>query len=109
MRRDQEQRLLNPWIVTAVYCPISVFSWMLQMASDGIMDATNLLYIQMIEIFCGIAFAIPFLCVGAAIATALCRKKGYWILSWVVEYLPLAVFVLNLILLGVTELVPAVV
>lgn len=94
-------------ILGVTYIPLSLFSWLLQMASEGTIDATNPLYISLIEIFCIISFIIPFLCIAGIIASLILRKKGYSISSFVVQFLPLVIFALNLILLYYAESVPA--
>ena len=105
---DKAGRILN-WILGAIYVPISFFSWLLQMASEGTIDATNPLYITLIEIFCIISFIIPFLCIAGIIVSLILRKKGYSISSFVVQFLPLVIFILNIILLCIAESIPAII
>ena len=93
-------------ILGASYIPLSLFSWLLQMASESTMDATNPLYITLIEIFCIISFIIPFLCVAGIIVSVILRKKGYSKSSFIVQFVPLVIFILNLILLFVTDFIP---
>ena len=96
-------------ILGASYIPLSLFSWLLQMVSESTIDATNPLYITLIEIFCIISFIIPFLCVAGIIVSLILRKKGYSISSFVVQFLPLVIFILNIILLCIAESIPAVI
>jgi len=93
-------------ILGVTYIPLSLFSWLLQMASEITIDATNSLFITLIEIFCIISFIIPFLCIAGIIVSLILRKKGHSISSLVVQFLPLVIFVLNLILLYVTDFIP---
>ena len=95
-------------VLGVVYIPLSLFSWLLQMASEGTIDATNPLYITLIEIFCIISFIIPFLCIAGIIVSLILRKKGHSISSLVVQFLPLVIFVLNLILLCCAESIPSI-
>ena len=90
-------------ILGVSYIPLSLFSWLLQMASESTIDATNPLYITLIEIFCIISFIIPFLCIVGIIVSLILRKKGCSISSFVVQFLPLVIFILNIILLCVAE------
>lgn len=96
-------------ILGVTYIPLSLFSWLLQMASESTIDATNPLYITLIEIFCIISFIIPFLCIAGIIVSLILRKKGYSVSSFVVQFLPLVIFALNLILLYYAESVPAII
>ena len=96
-------------VLGVVYIPLSLFSWLLQMASEGTIDATNPLYITLIEIFCIISFIIPFLCIAGIIISVIFRKKGYSKCSLVIQFLPLVIFALNLMLLCYAESMPAII
>ena len=96
-------------ILGVSYIPLSLFSLLFQMASESTIDATNPLYITLIEIFCIISFIIPFLCIAGIIASLILRKKGYSISSFVVQFLPLVIFILNIILLYIAESMPAII
>ena len=96
-------------ILGVSYIPLSLFSWLLQMASESTIDATNPLYITLIEIFCIISLIIPFLCIAGIIVSLILRKKGYSISSFVVQFLPLVIFILNIILLCIAESIPAII
>ena len=92
-----------------LYIPLSLFSWLLQMASESTMCATNPLYINLINIFCVIAFLIPLLCIAGILLSIVFRRKGCSVFSFVIQFLPLVIFLLNLLLLAVAELLPAVI
>ncbi len=77
------------------------------MASEGTIDATNPVYINLINIFCIISFVIPFLCVAGIVGSFILRKKGHNILSLVIQFVPLVIFILNMILLAFAESFPA--
>lgn len=96
-------------VLGVVYIPLSLFSWLLQMASEGTIDATNPLYITLIEIFCIISFIIPFLCIAGIIISVIFRKKGYSKCSLVIQFLPLVIFALNLMLLCYAKSMPAII
>ena len=102
---DKTGRILN-WVLGIVYVPISFFSWLLPMASDGTIDATNPIYISLVNIFCAIAFIIPFLCIAGIVISMVLRTRGRNILSIIIQFLPLVIFILNLILLYFTESLP---
>ena len=92
-----------------LYIPLSLFSWLLQMASESTMGATNPLYINLINIFCVIAFLIPLLCMAGILLSIVFRRKGRSVFSFVIQFLPLVIFLLNLLLLAVAESLPAVI
>ncbi len=96
-------------IVGILYIPLSLFSWLLQMASESTMGATNPLYIYLINIFCVIAFLIPLLCIAGILLSIVFRRKGRSVFSFVIQFLPLVIFLLNLLLLAVAESLPAVI
>lgn len=105
---DKLSRLFNI-ILGVIYIPLSLFSWLLQMASESTTDATNPLYVSLIEIFCIISFIIPLLCIVGIIVSVILRKKGFSISSFVIQFLPLAIFILNLILLCFAESIPGII
>lgn len=103
---DKVGRVFNI-ILSVAYIPLSLFSWLLQMASENTIDATNPLYITLINVFCIISFFVPLLCVAGIVMSVILRKKGYSIFSFVIQFLPLVIFILNLVLLCFAESIPA--
>lgn len=99
---DKTSKTFNV-VLSAFYVPLSLFSWLLQMASEGTIDATNPLHISLINIFCVVAFFVPFLCIAGIVLSVVLRRKGHNVLSFHIQFLPLVVFVLDLILLAVAE------
>ena len=102
---DKLGRILNT-ILCVLYIPLSLFSWLVQMVSVDTIDATNPLYITWINIFCIISFFIPLLCIAGIVASILLRRKGYSVPSFIVQFIPLAVFVLNLVFLFFADFIP---
>ena len=102
---DKPGRILNV-ILGIIYVPLSLFSWLSQMISEGTIGATNQLYIALVDIFCVIAFFVPLLCAAGILISAILRRKGRYILSFVIQFLPLIIFILNLVLLGFAETLP---
>ncbi len=62
-------------VLSIVYIPISWFSWLLFMASEATIDATNPTFIILINIFCWITLLIPFLCFLGIFISVRFRKK----------------------------------
>ena len=94
-------------LLSILYVPISWFSWLLLMASEVTIDATNQTFIFFINVFCWITMIIPFLCFLGIFLSVRYRKKGYSVRSFVVQFLPLIIFGLNLLLLFIAERLPA--
>ena len=105
---DKLRRTFNI-ILTVLYFPLSLFSWLMQMVSVDTIDATNPLYITWINIFCIISFLIPFLCIAGIVLSILWRKKGHSVPSFIVQLIPLAVFILNLVFLFFADFIPKVI
>ena len=93
-------------VLGVLYIPLSLISWLLQMVSESTMDATNPLYIGLIDTFCVVAFVIPLLCITGIVLSKVLREKGHSIWSFVIQFIPLIVFVVNLLLLVFAESVP---
>lgn len=92
-------------VLCVLYFPLSFFSWLMQMASESAIGVTNMLYVVLIDIFCVISFLIPLLCVGGILLSRFLWKKERSVAAFVVQFIPLAVFVLNLLLLALTDMV----
>ncbi len=94
-------------VLSIIYIPISFFSWLLFMASEATIGATNQVFIAMINIFCCITLVIPLLCFLGILLSVRFRRKGYSVWSFVIQFLPLILFGMNLLLLFIAESLPA--
>ena len=94
-------------ILSIIYIPISWISWLFMMASEATIGATNQTFIFLINFFCWITMIIPFLCFLGIFLSVRYRKKGYSVRSFVVQFLPLVIFGMNLLLLFIAERLPA--
>lgn len=90
-------------VLSIIYIPVSWISWLFMMASEATIDATNQTFILLINVFCWITMIIPFLCFLGIFLSVRYRKKGYSVRSFVVQFLPLIIFGLNLLLLFIVE------
>ncbi len=93
-------------VLSVFYIPFSFFCFMLLMVSEAAIGATNPIYICIIDVFCFVDFFIPLLCLVGIALSIWFRKKGYSIFSFVIQFLPLVVFVLDLIFLFLTDFIP---
>ena len=94
-------------ILSIIYIPISWISWLFMMASEATIGATNQTFIFLITVFCWITLSIPFLCFLGIFLSVRYRKKGYSVRSFAVQFLPLIIFGMNLLLLFIAERLPA--
>lgn len=86
-------------VLCILYLPMSVFSWLMMMASESTIGVTDQLYVLLIDIFCVVSFLIPFLCIGCILLSRFLKKKDHkW--AFAVQFIPLAVFILNLLFVG---------
>lgn len=93
-------------ILMVLYLPLSLFCWLLYMASEATIDANNPLFIGLINVFCIITLLIPLLCVAGIVGSILLRKNGRSVLSFVIQFIPLILFGLNMLLLEYAESLP---
>ena len=96
-------------ILGIAYIPFSFFCWLSLMVSEMAIDATNPLYLHIVNLFCIVDFFIPLLCLIGIVLSVIFRAKGYSVLSFVIQFTPIMVFILNLILLYFTEFIPKVI
>ena len=89
-------------VLGILYIPLSLFSFLMLMALESTIGLTNQLYIILIDVFCGVSFAIPGLCVAGTVLAFIFRKKP--ILAIIFSVCPLCVFVLNILFLALTDL-----
>ena len=102
---DRLGRIFN-WILGGIYCFLSPFCWLMMMVSEGTMDASNPLYITLIQIFCGVCFVLPLLFALAIVLSVIFRRKGRSVLAFVTQFLPLGIFILNWVLLIIADSLP---
>ena len=102
---DKVGRVFNV-ILLVVYIPLSLVSFLFGMASEATIGATNPLFITLINIFCVITMVNSLLFFVGIIMSVILRRKGYSVPSFVVQFIPLAIFILNLVFGFFTDLVP---
>lgn len=105
---DKTNKILNI-VLGVLHLPMSLFSWLLTMASEGTIGATNPIYITLLHIVCVVAFAVPVLCVLGLVLSVIFRKKGHALPSLVIQFVPLGIFLLNVLLLAIAERLPSVI
>ena len=93
-------------VLSVFYIPFSLFCFLALMLSEMAIGATNPTYICIIDVFCMVDFFIPLLCIVGIVLSVWFRKKGKSIWSFVIQFLPLIVFALDLIFLFLTDFIP---
>ena len=90
-------------ILAILYVPFSIYCFLLQMASENTLGAVNQLYITLIEIFSLVTAFIPVFCIAGIVLSVILRNKGCFKLSFAIQFLPVIIFALNMVLLSVAE------
>ena len=90
-------------VLALLYVPFSIYCFLLQMASESTLGAVNQLYITLIETFSLVTAFIPVFCIIGIVLSVILRKKGCFKLSFAVQFLPVIIFALNMVLLSVAE------
>ena len=91
-------------ILGVLYLPIAVYSFISLMVSELTVDVTTCAYIVCIDIFCVVSVLIPFLWLAGIILSLVFRLKGRSVLSLVIQFIPVMLFVQNLFLPGIADL-----
>lgn len=106
MKKSDIVGLVFNIVLGTLYIPFSIACWLLMMASESTIDATNPVYINLVNAFCTISFIIPLLCPPSIVLSVILRIKKHRVISFVVQFIPLILFGLNLLLLYLAELLP---
>ena len=107
MKKSERVGYVLSIVVTILYIPISLFSFLLGMFSEVVMDTTNQIFINLINISSCIAMLVPIFCFFGILLSIRCRKKGYIAWSFVLQFLPLVIFSLNLLLIYMADVLIA--
>lgn len=83
-------------MLSIFYFPISGFSMLIVMASEGTIGVTNQLYINLITVFCYLTISIPILCIICIALSVILRIKRKNIASFCIQFIPLVIFILNI-------------
>ena len=106
MERSNTTDFVLTLVIGVLYAPLSLFGLLMQMKFDGSVGATNPAFLWMERIYCGVSSFFPLLCAAGILLCVVFRKQGRRGLSLFCLFLPLAVFILNFLLLVWTDFVP---
>ncbi len=103
VRKIDKVGMLFNIILSIIYVPMSFVGMLGIMMSDGIISTTNQLYANLISIFCYISMATPILCIAGIILSIMLRKRGKSILAFFIQFMPLIIFLLDLLFLYIID------
>ena len=104
MKKSERVGYVLSIVFTILYIPISLFSFLLGMFSEVVMDTTNQIFINLINISSCIAMLVPIFCFFGILLSIRCRKKGYIVRSFVLQVVPLIIFSVNLLLIYIIDI-----
>ena len=85
-------------VLGILYVPLSGFSLLLLMASEG-NEGKSEWFHMLLKVFGYSVISIPLYCILAIVLSVIFRKKGKSLLAFLIQFLPILVFALNLIFL----------
>ena len=107
MKNSEKLLYVLSIVLTILYIPISLFSFLLGMLSEVVMDTANHIIAGLIDFSSCVAMLVPMFCFIGIIFSIRCRKKGYIAWSFVLQFLPLVIFSLNLLLIYMADVLIA--
>lgn len=93
-------------ILFILYIPLAVYSWLMSMASEGAIGATNGLYIFLANLVCWLSIPIALFFFFGMIQSLILRSKGEYKRAMLWQFLPLAFFLLNCALAALLDWIP---
>ena len=103
MKKAERVGYILSIVLTILYIPVSFFSFLLGMLSEVVMDTTNQIFINLINILSCIAMLVPIFCFFGILLSIRCRKKGYIAWSFVFQFLPLIIFGMNILMIYIVD------
>ena len=93
-------------ILFALYIPLSIYSWLMGMASEGAIGATNSLYIFIVSLVGWLSVPVALFFFAGMIQSLILRSKGEYGRAMVWQFMPLAAFLLNCALSVLSDMLP---
>lgn len=103
MKKSERVGYVLSIVLTILYIPISLFSFLLGMLSEVVTDTTNQMMTGFIDFSSCIAMFVPIFCFIGILLSIRCRKKGYIVWSFVLQFLPLVIFCINLLFIHMID------
>ncbi len=103
MKKTERVGYVLSIVLTILYIPISLVSFLLGMLSEAVMDTTNQVIIGLINFSSCVAVLVPIFCFVGILLSIRCRKKGYIVWSFVLQFFPLVIFCVNLLFIHMID------
>lgn len=98
--------LITQNVLFILYIPLSIFSWLMGMASEDAIGATNSLYIFLVNLVCWLSIPVSLFFFAGMIQSLILRSKGQYGRAMIWQFMPLAAFLLNCGLSILSDLIP---
>ena len=105
MKKSERVGYVLSIVLAILYVPVSLFSFLLGMLSEVVMDSTNQVILGLIHYLSCVAMLVPIYCFVGILFSIRCRKKGYIVWSFVLQFLPLIIFGVNLLFIHIVDAV----
>lgn len=97
VRRVNKNSIINI-ILTCLYIPLSLFCSLCYMATDGLIDESNVTIIVLTNIFCYIGLFMFVFAILSIVLSHVFYKKNLVKLSYFIRFIPIYLFVIMIIL-----------
>lgn len=87
--------LVTQNVLFVLYIPLTIFSWLMGMGSEGAIGATNGLYIFLANLVSWLSVPVSLFFFMGMIQSLILRGKGKYGKAIIWQFLPLAFFLLN--------------
>lgn len=98
--------LVTQNVLFALYIPLSIFSWLMGMAPESAIGATNSLYIFIVSLVGWLSVPVALFFFAGMIQSLILRSKGEYSRAMVWQFMPLAAFLLNCALSILSDMLP---
>ena len=98
--------LVTQNVLFALYIPLSIFSWLMGMASEGAIGASNGLYIFTANLVGWLSIPVSLFFFAGMIQSLILRSKGRYGKAMIWQFMPLAAFLLNCALAILSDMLP---
>ena len=106
MKNLKSISLVTQNVLFALYIPLSVFSWLMGMASEGAIGATNGLYVFLVRFVGWLSVPAALFFFVGMIQSLILRSKGEYVRAMVWQFAPLIGFGLLCGLSVLSDLLP---
>lgn len=106
MKKMKTLSLITQNLLFILYIPLSIYSWLMGMASEGAVGAANGLYIFLTNLVSWLSIPVSLFFFAGMIQSLILRGKGEYGRAILRQFLPPASFLLNCGLAALSDLIP---